>query len=1146
MGPRISGIIWPCATLDIIGRRDRPPCHYHHERHAHAKPSQIGGGLDHLSQGTHLTTVAEQPAAVAGDKISVSPWLHWAPNTIRCLVAVGVAAVITFVTGRSLPAQLAVRTDIVGYPVHSNYNIERVMSIYFLIVLVFPALSLLLYVSLGEASRRLGLPSGSPVQLPPPAEPAALEALPGRDNALMAGAARAVAVGVSFGLEVAVARDATTVASFWFTIAFVGVAYAAVVMDLAFLLHMAVLRVWTPTAIVSALNALAAPLTLTGLLAVSAVTSVTVSADHSVHRYPWLPGWVALVATGLLLLWIGARIAHAQDGAIPRVERLVVLLVSAPVCLFVLTSALPSALGPINMFEDGQTLVGAQLTLEGYVPWRDSLPIHGLLQDQLSAIPGILLFGDSLWGATAGRTLLLNPLAYVFLFVFAAIMFERSWATVVAFMAITLAGVLSAAHPGAPTSFPLLIAAVDTRFMFWPLVLVLMKVALDRAAGWPTAVLGAILVAWVALVPESAYGLAAVGIVVVLRDLYLRERGQPLWAAFSQTLRLTAGGAVLALVVAAYLLIEGALGDFFRFYLNNVPGHELAGGLPVDPRTWLTDRYFAFAAISPVAAVLLTFWYLSAAFLGRRRLGTLDWVMASAGILTLLYYTKFLGRADLHVLQSYAVAVPLIGLLTFQLYRAAERALAGVRPGAWLVRQVTRQPIALVLLGAALLGTGRVLLDQLPLAATHVRTNSLQEPMLSRIGYSMATPDLATYDDVDTVLRAYLRPGDWVFDFSNDPAYYYYLLEREPRTKYFHVSLAINEAAQQDLISELKRNRPKLVVFTTDRYGLPEWDGIPNTVRHYDVSQYILDNYWPLLSIRGQILYADASAGLSPALAQRLHLREAPITDDLPFRGQACDWGAAPNFLTVSPPSRERGLPPVTLATPASKTGIAMVSGWAVDSSLGAPPREVVIVSGDRVVGRSPTNVDRPDVATARHHPQEVRSGFQIAVPGVLPGDALEARGLRVFGISGSGIASELDYGPAVVSQFTSREPMTRLDLGDGTTTPVRPDATEGFVDQVTKSYLIQIATPPNATWADYRWLEIDARDGGVHADMWTVSDRLVSTSQRQVTFETLAGSPKTFKVYIGSCSQWHGYTNTLLNVTHEQSQEITAIRLLP
>src|SRR5262249_8952384 len=160
-------------------------------------------------------------------------------------------------------------------------------------------------------------------------------------------------------------------------------------------------------------------------------------------RYSWLPIWVAPAATALLLLWVAGRVARAPNDAIFRAERAVILFVATPVFLFVVMSVLPSALGPINMYEDGQNLVGAQLTLQGHVPWRDALPDHGLLQDQLSSIPGFVLFGNSFWGATAGRTLLLTPLTFVFLFIFFAVVFERSWAALAAFVAVMLGGVLS-------------------------------------------------------------------------------------------------------------------------------------------------------------------------------------------------------------------------------------------------------------------------------------------------------------------------------------------------------------------------------------------------------------------------------------------------------------------------------------------------------------------------------------------------------------------------------------------------------------------------------------------------------------------------------------------------------------------------------
>src|SRR5262252_5614273 len=305
---------------------------------------------------TNRMKVAEQQVALAVEQPLSRHWLRRAHNSLRFVVAVGIAAIIAYAIARSLPTQLATRTDIVGYPIHSNYNIELVMSVYFLLVVVFPLISLLLYVGLGEASNRLGLPRAA-AAAPVPMIEARSDPLLGTGRAFLVGAARALTVGAGFGIEAAVARDAT-MASFWFTIALVALTYAGVVLDLAFVLQMTVLRSRKPMALAAALNTLATPFAVTGLIAVSAVTSVSVTADGSVHRYPWLPGWIALTATAVLLIWITIKVARARDEAICRTERTVVLFVAMPICLFAVMSALPGALGPINMYEDGQNLVG--------------------------------------------------------------------------------------------------------------------------------------------------------------------------------------------------------------------------------------------------------------------------------------------------------------------------------------------------------------------------------------------------------------------------------------------------------------------------------------------------------------------------------------------------------------------------------------------------------------------------------------------------------------------------------------------------------------------------------------------------------------------------------------------------------------------
>ena len=110
---------------------------------------------------------------------------------------------------------------------------------------------------------------------------------------------------------------------------------------------------------------------------------------------------------------------------------------------------------------------------------------------------------------------------------------------------------------------------------------------------------------------------------------------------------------------------------------------------------------------------------------------------------------------------------------------------------------------------------------------------------------------------------------------------FHYLLDRRPSTRYFHVSMAIRKHTQADLIKELERRPPKLVVFSSSpAFGLPSWDGISNQVRHYDVSQYILDHYRPVLDSHTFVLMARndlarpvASRDHRPALLHEPSLR---------------------------------------------------------------------------------------------------------------------------------------------------------------------------------------------------------------------------------------------------------------------------------
>jgi hypothetical protein len=142
---------------------------------------------------------------------------------------------------------------------------------------------------------------------------------------------------------------------------------------------------------------------------------------------------------------------------------------------------------------------------------------------------------------------------------------------------------------------------------------------------------------------------------------------------------------------------------------------------------------------------------------------------------------------------------------------------------------------------------------------------------------------------VAQTLEGMLSPGESVFDFSNTPALFHYLHGLDSETRYFLVSLAIRQRTQRDLVEQLRRTRPGVVVFFGGQAGFSAWDEISNQVRHYDVSQYVLDNYVPVAVSHGFVLM------------ERRGETRGRADPDLYFEAHACDWGYVPNFFAPAP-----------------------------------------------------------------------------------------------------------------------------------------------------------------------------------------------------------------------------------------------------
>jgi len=230
--------------------------------------------------------------------------------------------------------------------------------------------------------------------------------------------------------------------------------------------------------------------------------------------------------------------------------------------------------------------------------------------------------------------------------------------------------------------------------------------------------------------------------------------------------------------------------------------------------------------IVPVALLLLTILRVTVQLRRRRPWSSRDWVMVAAATFVLLYYQKVLARADqIHVAEVFIVTLPLLLLwllvaveaiddaarrAAHRLLRSGDGAPARRCAGSGSRRASSRHPGDGRRAGRAGTGTGQH--HQVRGGQLHVTAGT--EPVLTRLGYADAgVIDVTMVHDLDAMLRRYAGADGPVFDFNDEPGLLYYLLNRVPGTRFFHVSMADTGFAQRQLIADLTRSRPRLLVF---------------------------------------------------------------------------------------------------------------------------------------------------------------------------------------------------------------------------------------------------------------------------------------------------------------------------------------------
>ena len=398
-----------------------------------------------------------------------------------------------------------------------------------------------------------------------------------------------------------------------------------------------------------------------GLSLVSAHTEVRILSGNAVHHYSWFPAWLGVPLAAALFGWILVLLRRAGPAATAAIERRAVLLIAAPVALFVLVARLPGDLGQIGLFEQGQLVTETMLLGHGWLPWRDVVLAHGLLGDVAPTAVGWGVFGNSYWGAYAGGSLIF-------------VSHSRSWRP------IRLLAYLVG------RSWPLLLIAAlifvgtwlgtaDPRFLLWPLDPAAPRSAAEAphasARGRPRlpgrrpgdrhsrdgaggadrgCCLGCVRVVLAAARRAVGAGLSADDLA---RDRHRRLRG-------------------------CLRDLHGEPGRPGRRRLRDLQSRRRPLARRCDSaqrrRVRSPEARFDFIALAPVAALLVSFAYAAVRLRLRRPFLLADWPMAAAALFVLFYYSKFLARMDLpHAYEPFMMATPLMIYIVYRAVSAVER-----------------------------------------------------------------------------------------------------------------------------------------------------------------------------------------------------------------------------------------------------------------------------------------------------------------------------------------------------------------------------------------------------------------------------------------------------------------------------------------
>jgi len=607
----------------------------------------------------------------------------------------------------------------------------------------------------------------------------------------------------------------------------------------------------------------------------------------------WIPTTQPRLAI-LIALLIGVLIRKPLP---PRATWRLCAFVILPALIYLVSYA-STAQGSqwIDLFHRGESIGPASDYLRGKVPYRDTFPLHGMLEDGVLDSWLMQLFGRSLEVSVVSGVIVGGFLAVSIWFLGLAV-----------FESIPLAMLCVAM--GAWTT------AENNRTFFQVAAVALFWYALKRNSRWGAIFSGVF--AGLALFFSYEIGLYTIAAAILVL-LIMRRR---MWAFF-------AGVALGAAPFVIYLIARGAFGDFALTSFIVIPRIiDAVWSLPF-PDVVSTFRqnlnlhtlsdfvlFEKFHLILSPLVIAIAAVYLIQRWL-RKRFDTFDSALLVLTVFAAVTQRTAFGRAEFRhqYFAAFLVGPMLVMLAILFTRKLRETARDG---GTAFVAAIVAVlvPVVGVLLWIPDLINVRI--DDLlnyQRRVLHVIRDGHAEEVKFRI------------DAVREEIRKLTKRNEPIFDFSNQPAFYFFA-DRPNPTRFYQVPILSPKDFQAETIAALEKSKPKVIIRTSPEQ-LDRFDGVPNDLRAQAVSAYIDDCYRFYKSVRGVELWTRLDAPRPLTVAQYLKRIRLP----------------KPRELVES--SRDRAVFPLV----GNHEGIAGAR-WVSDLTLHNPFREPISMSLRYVAG---------------------------------------------------------------------------------------------------------------------------------------------------------------------------------------------------